>query len=1314
MKKTPLIFILLGCLHLIATAQTIQNIAPEQGLSNGQAYSIAQDYKGFIWVSTKLGIDRFDGTHIVNYVLPEDVKLRAYARIILRTDQHKILWAFTTYGEILVFSYPENKFKTIFNTGLSINDLFFDNGNKIWIAGAYSGLYQLTDTLQLKVKATYCSKIIPYKENSFVYATKDGLYCWDIKRNDSHKLVSFKNMGMNLMKSNIKSMYYDNVLSNIWIGTVENGLFCFNTQRGTLIDLKPFLKDLPSTPVWSITSYNKNTLCIGSDGGGLFFVDKKNFNCTKRIREDINAVNTIKGNGVYDVFVDQSGTIYVVTFTGGLSIIKTEKKSFQVIRHELNNVNSLTNNVVKAILEDRQKDLWFATYNGVSFWNRKTNSWKHFSGQANGQFYVFLSLAEDNNGNILAGTYSQGIYVINKQRGIIGHFNPKGNSSEKGTNYVAALLVDKLGRIWSGGYFGELSCYDRSSREYHYFNIIGANALFMKDSVTLIAAASEGAFLINTKTLKSSKVNTSGFFKKNENVSFNTIAACPKRNEIWLGSEGDGIFCWNYAQNSLKRLTKKQGLPSDIVLSLVSEQDSLVWGSTENGIFSLNPINNKIATYTIKDGLPSNSFNKQSVTFSRDKELFFGSLNGVCYFSPYKIISKKHAIKLYIDEFRIFNQPMVAGQDHSPLTTDIDQTKSLKLKYNQHSFSFSFNIIDFHNSEQISYQWKLEGLDRVWNISNNNFASYTNVQPGNYKFMLKAIDNSDGSVLDEKEISIEVSHPFWNTIPAQIILLILLIIVGRSIINYYRSKQKQKHSEEKINFFTNTAHDIKTPLSLIMAPLNELKKSTNLSLNEQYYLNLSVANLDKLSTIVNQLMEFQKSDLMKSQLLVSSFNVVSFLREKVELFKPLAEKQSVSIGFLSDTAELTVWLDRAKFERIVDNLISNAIKYSLKFGKVGVSIESSPKNWSLKVKDSGIGISKADQDKLFNQFYRAENAINSKVTGSGIGLLLTKNYVVLHHGTMHFNSQEDVGSEFIATFKLGKDFYDYSTQFMTDEESKVSEMSTNLLHPKVEVVATSEIQNAKNRTKILVVEDNDELREFLYHTLSFSYKVQVAANGLQAIEIMKNYFPDLVISDIRMPGMDGLELSKVIRNTFETSHIPIVLLTAISEKQQILEGFEIGVNDYITKPFDTDVLIAKVKTIIVNRELIKDRFLRQIETNDINSSDIPDNRDRAFLEKALNYINEHISDESLTKEVFAREMAVSSSLLYSKIKQLSGQSPSDLIRVIRLRKALELLKENKMSITEIAEQTGFNDARYFSTAFKKFFGFSPSEKNKFS
>ena len=514
----------------------------------------------------------------------------------------------------------------------------------------------------------------------------------------------------------------------------------------------------------------------------------------------------------------------------------------------------------------------------------------------------------------------------------------------------------------------------------------------------------------------------------------------------------------------------------------------------------------------------------------------------------------------------------------------------------------------------------------------------------------------------------------------------------------YLIRIRQRHTEEKVRFFTNTAHDIRTSLTLIQAPIEELNKERNITDFGRHYLHLAMEQIRSLSKVATQLLDFQKIDIGKEKISFAMVDIVRLVAYRKLMFESFAKSKNIELIFESNQAVYKTAVDESMMEKVVDNLISNAVKYSNSESQVYISLNCRKKEWALEVTDRGIGISKKAQRRLFREFYRSENAINSKILGSGIGLMLVKNYVEMHGGQVSFASQENEGS----TFRIIIPYKEVERSDAT--HAKPEKIPATGVKPPVQ----TKIEAPQREMHILIVEDNDDLRNFMQYSLGEEFDVSTADDGVKAWEMIRKSIPDLVVSDVMMPNMDGFELCRLIKSTYETSHIPVILLTALSEKSEQLHGLGLGADDYLTKPFDMTILRQRIRTMMMNREAIRKKAMKLLKINN-NEPLLTNELNDAFVKKAVEVVRTHISNTDFGKDEFASALNVSSSLLYKKIKAFTDQSPVDFIKTIRLNHALELLQTHKYSITEISELCGFVSVGYFSTVFKKHFGKSPNE-----
>jgi signal transduction histidine kinase/AraC-like DNA-binding protein len=634
------------------------------------------------------------------------------------------------------------------------------------------------------------------------------------------------------------------------------------------------------------------------------------------------------------------------------------------------------------------------------------------------------------------------------------------------------------------------------------------------------------------------------------------------------------------------------------------------------------------------------------------------------------------------------------------LSNPIDSLDAIKLKYSQNTISLE--LIPLNISRGSMFSWQLDGFDKDWSPpSANRLVTYTNLPSGQFYLKIRLYDNSL-KIVHERSLAIQLIPPIWKK--AWFILLISLIILGVLLLGllYYIKSLKQKHTEEKVRFFTNTAHDIRTSLNLILAPVEELTHEHKLSETGKYFLETAIVQARKLASVVTQLMDFQKVDIGREELNLRMADVVALVGNRKQMYEPFAKNKGIEIEMKADKESYVTAIDENKIEKVIDNLISNAVKYSYSNGKVSIDLQCESNKWILAITDWGIGISKKDQRKLFKEFYRGENAVNSKIVGSGIGLLLAKDYVGMHHGTIKCDSYLNIGSKFIISIPYKEIQGLVAGNFATEPFSYQENQSWEAHAEPVFGHSPNKVMN------LLIVEDNEDFCNFLTNSLAGDFKVFTANDGVKAWDLILKHLPDLVVSDIMMPNMDGYGLCQLIKSTFETSHIPVILLSALSDKTNQLHGLGLGADDYLAKPFDMVLLRQKIKSIHHNREIVREKSIKFLQEPD-NEPLLINEHNNKFVKKIMEVVWANISNPEFDKEVFASKMNVSSSLLYKKLKSLTGQSPTDFVKIVRIKHASELIISRKYTVTEVSEMCGFSSVGYFSTVFKKFYGKPPTE-----
>lgn len=1244
-----------------------------------ETYSVCQDINGFIWSSSKNGVMRFAEGNYKTYQLPNVTT--NYISLNL-TYTYPLLFAYTNNGQIFLYDELFDRFhsfidlrKLLKDNYIGVTRILADDTKTLWIStnrGLY--VYQKNKLTKLHLESNIVNSIEAKSHTRLFIATTKGISVLDKDRLKSESICPVKN---NIY---ITTLLYDKRHERLWIGTFSNGLFYFDLNCRRLSKLP--INGFPSQPILAIRKNYDASLLIGIDGQGMWNVSEDGSRVLKINKADDNNPYSINGDGVHDIYCDNQKRIWVATYSGGLSFCEQNFSSIVHLVHSINDGNSLINNNVNKILEDSQGDIWFATNNGISRWRVASNKWNTYFQNSKEQAQVFLSLCEDSQGRIWAGTYSSGYYVLDRNTGKeLIHYYPKENMNPNG-KFIYDIFKDRDNNLWIGG-LQDVMCYFAEDASYRAYKSQPVRFFMELSSDKILIFCTYGLICMDKR---SGKTDYWGEYFAQDAVMIG--------DNIWIATNGNGLICYNYKKKTVKKITTESGLLSNYVNSILYD-NVFLWLGTENGLCKYNLADNKIYSYSSVLSLANTSFNANACLKLKNGNLIWGTNKGAYMFNPKTLHQDQLNGRIYIQDIYIAGKSI---REYPKLLngTLVDKKRDISLDYNQNVLTIEVLPMAI-NSAQSKISWKMEGIDKDWNTpSRNRMINYSNIPGGRFQLKIRMYDNSFTKIIDERLINIQVALPFWATWWFYLLVFLTIAYVIYISFRYYVNQLKQQHADDKINFFANTAHDIRTALTLITAPIEELNKAPELTGKSRYFLNITWRQSEKLLQITNQLLDFQKADNEKEQLSLTVNDLVEIVFQRIQMHRASASKKNIELIFTKNTEVYYSDIDEIKIERIIDNLVLNAIKYSHADSQIDIHLNGGDNQWRLVVKDYGLGISANDQKKLFREFYRGDNAINSKVIGSGIGLLLVRKYVSMHKGKVEFFSKENEGSVFEIVIPR------HSEQ---GHEIKLADTPN-----KNEVVCMPENEYFhKNKTHILIVEDNDELQDFLKHSFQEQYKISVATDGGQAWNQILKEAPHLVISDVMMPGMDGLELCKRIKSTFETSHIPVILLTALSGKSAQLKGLGLGADDYITKPFDMKILSQRIKSIIKNREIVRDKALKFTSQSEDELPIFSNELNDQFIKKAVEVIQLNLSNPDFGKIEFASAMNVSTSLLYKKLKSLTGQSPLDMIKAFRLNYAAELLKAHTYTITEISELCGFSSSSYFGVVFKKHFGKSPTE-----
>ena len=1299
MKPTYKLFFiwLLLCIFLPISASSFNEISTKEGLSNRKVFAVTKDSKGYVWFATRSGIDRYNGDKIKTYSLSSDQPQGIEKPKSVFSDPTGNIYAFT---DKQLYQYIEKYdkficFETLKLDGQeSLTMACFTKSGSLWI-GTTENLYSISDemkTVRYELPVTSAVYCLEEEKNRLWIGTSNGIIKLNITSPNSY-IISYEQGLRTLDKKRIQSLYYDEMTKKLWIGTFASGLKCYDPETSKLSKLN----DL-TYPVRKITVTGDNKIWVGFDGAGISEFNRFNGEKIQEYSQSAYSFNYLKANGVYDIFNDDI-FIWVCTYTAGVQIYNKSELIYKLYQQNSLQNHQYTDNHVNALLEDSKQNLWIGTNNGLKKYNNTTHVWENYPAKQNNRLSVILSIFEDSYQNLWVGGYAGDLLRINSTTGETETIQlPQSSPRKQHKNYIYTIAEDKANNLWFGGIVNDLTKYDPKTKSFETYKLRSINVIHTFSDDSLLIGTSRGLFFFDLNT----EQNTAAplIQTKSEITNIHPIVTCiwkdiHQDSIYWIGTEGNGVYAITPRMEIVKQYTTQEGLSSNTVWGIQNDKLGRVWISTENGLNCLSDNEELITNFYEIDGLPDNSFNYLAYTMRENGNMVWGTPSGAIEINPENYTSKQGAqLNLHFEEFSLYNQKVIPGSKGSPLKNGIDSTKRIELDHNQHSFSFSFINLNYFNNSNLLYSWKLEGFDTQWSEpGTGRQATYTNIEPGSYQFRVKTFQPNKESEASERTISLLIHPPLWATWWAFIIYALTLCTFLYFLIKFYKKRLEAKDSDLKIRFFVNIAHDIRTPLTLIKAPLNELEQE---SLSEHGTLALTLAkkNTEKLLKMVSQLLDFQKIEREAMRLHIESTDLKLFLEHTITGFQILAKEKQINLQIQLPENGMTGWVDRQKLTVVLDNLISNAIKYTRQYGNILVKASLDNNTLLLEVIDDGIGISLKDQQKLFTRFYRAENTANSAETGSGIGLLLTKKMVLLHKGNISFSSTEGAGTTFNISIPVGKQHY-LATQIVYKEHADQLVQKEN-----------EEIDDQQGRFKILLVEDNSELRAYLAQYLMRFYVVEEATNGSEALELIKKGAPDFILSDVVMPEISGVELCSRLKANIETCHIPVILLTSLADREDIIKGFNSGADDYITKPFDLSVLESKISSILKNRARYRKKYIDRSAFSD--ESSIASDLDKKFMGNLVDYIEENMVNDDFSIDTLAIEMAMSRSVFYKKIKSLTGQNPKDFIRDIKMKKAANLLREEKYSIGEIAYLTGYPNAKYFSTAFKKYFGTSPS------
>ncbi|WEK38154.1 MAG: two-component regulator propeller domain-containing protein [Candidatus Pseudobacter hemicellulosilyticus] len=1326
--------LLLTAGRMSAQPIAFQHLTVENGLSQNAVLAISQDQQGFVWIGTSNGLNRYDGYQCKVYQsrASDSATLSDNSIISLLHDSGNNCWVGTHSG-LNKYQPERDQFQRIHYPSPSGNPiawycLYEDRQGRVW-AGTSEGLFRLEKDRPVPVA-------LP--------APPDGSINWNIRAlledragnwwiGTTNGLLRLQQPGSNhgftryqhhpadpqSISSNFISALEEDRVGRIWIGTLNSGL---NMATETPGQFRRFLhqsgdRSLVSNNIRKILADHAGRLWIGTQEGISVLDDQGRSLYT--LQQHDSVPESLSQNSVHSLYQDRAGTIWAGTYFGGLNYTYTINAPFEVLRKK-DQPFHLSNNVISSITEDERHNLWIGTEGGgLNYYDRSSGHFRNYRHNPADPNSIGSNLVKvvyrDWQGQIWCGTHGGGLNLFDPVKQQFKRFLHQENDPVSLNAEIVAIREDSKGRLWVGSTFGiqlflktpeGLQPVRDTFTRQPLFKAT-ANYFLEDDQKRIWISTNEGLYLLEGNQ-----------FRRISTELVNCIVQ-DSRSQIWLGLLQGGLARYDAGSRQLEYHNQPGKVGKRNVLGILEDNQQQLWLSTDNGLFKYHPGMGLVQQFNVNDGLAGNAFNYNS--FFRDSrgEFFFGGFNGITHFFPEAIQANPRPGQMVLTGLRLFNERVEPGDAHGLLKENITRTRQLQLRHNENGITLEFALLSFIKSSKNSYAYKLEGYDKDWIYSATPVASYANLPAGSYQFLVKGANN-DGVWSDPVQLDIEVLPPFWFTWWAYCLYVLAIGGIGFLVLRYFflgaLLKKEEELHQQKLNFFTNISHEIRTHLTLIMAPVEKMRESEESTPFMQQQLDGVKQNANRLLKLVSELMDFRKAETGHLKLSVDRQDMIPFLEDIYSSFRELSIQKGITTSFIYDGGPLWLYFDKEQLEKVFFNLLTNAVRFTPRDGRIWLQVEDQEKEVIITVTDNGRGIAPEYLDKVFTNFFQVDDH-GVQNTGYGIGLALARNIVTLHKGSIRGESraQEGPGGErrtsFIVALRKG------NTHFGEGQLRPMGEpmdAGTPIVVPEA---TAQRLAEQPRLYSVLVVEDNTELRSLIRETFAGEYIVLEAADGEQGLSMAISEIPDLIISDVMMPRMDGFELCRQLKTDGRTSHIPVILLTAKSTHSDQVSGLENGADLYITKPFSTRVLALNVRNLLSARERWRQLFQLQVSAlpavhTGIAAAEpiLPVNPvEDQFLQQVIRIIEENLDNPDFGVEMLSRQVAMSAPVLYKKIKAVSNMSVNDFVKSLRLKKAAQLLSEKKMIVYEVAYAVGYNDRKYFSREFKKQFGKTPSE-----
>lgn len=1331
--KTKLAFLLFCCpLLLFAENFQIAKLGMEQGLSNSYIVGIAQDKQGYLWFATESGLNRFDGhsfrVYRKNSLQNKSINSNELNLVYADTSDNTV-WIATQRTGLNAFDTKTEKFtyyKAEPNNPNSIvtNDVTYiapaADGN-LWVCTYHFGV-EYFDKKTKKFKH-YNQATVPGLVSNHVWCAADDnhgkLYIGHVFNGLSilslqdGKIRNFRNnpADPNSFPAEEVTAIHIDKRHNIWVGT-NNGLALFDpiTEKFTVIrNIPGKANSLVSNRILSIRELDNDKLWIGTNQGGINILDLRQISFLNPNNIEFQHIDAnddksgLSNLSVKSIFQDSYKNIWIGTLGGGINVISNRSRFFQSWSYSpyRSAKNSLSTKLAWGLCTDASNRVWIGTDGGIDVFDKSQKTAHYSKGTGDLPDNFIISAMKDSENNLWLGSFERYVVRYNSKTKQFNHI-----SVIKSDASIRCFFEDRSKNIWIGTNRGLFS-YNLKTSQVKSFYSENSN---LPDNVILsVSQDAKGNLWVGT--LGQGIAIYTPDFKLIRNININN-GFCSnaihhllrdRQNRMWVATR-DGLAVFKSSDDMKYRVyNEKDGMADSYTCAIAEAKSGDIWASTNSGITHLKVKENKFENFNFLDGIPYGNFMSGSVTKTSDGIICFASQSGVCYFNSNDQPVKFNSSGATITEFRYYDRHIAQPDNSFNLPID----KKVELKHFQNTFSLSFNVLDFGLNDETEYAYMLKGLEDTWyNLGGEKQVTFRNIPPGSYEFKLKSRLRNQEWSNEITTLQITINPPFWLTWWAKTLYFLLIIWLIKFIADFYKRRldlendlyleqknhqQEQELNDERMSFYTNITHELRTPLTLIIGPLKDLETDKSLSPGHLKKIALISRSATRLLNLINQIMEFRKTETQNKKLCVVKGDLAALIQEIGQEYEGLNQNPNVHFRISTDGHHHKQLFDPEIITIVLDNLISNALKYT-KQGEIALSLktvtENKVKYTEIEVKDAGCGIPQDALTRIFDRYYQVNN--ENQVAGSGIGLSLVKNVAELHHGTIQVESEMGVGSTFRFRFRTDNT---YPEAIHTELQAKVSEVDEQDI----------------TKGLLLIVEDNDEIREYIGRSLSDTFNILEANNGKKGAELAFEHIPDLIVSDVMMPVMDGMEFCRIMKEDIRTSHIPLILLTAKDTMQDRMDGYSIGADSYITKPFSAGLLQTRVKNLLEAKQKVAMLYSTSLNQKQAILTDSLSKLDKDFMDRVNRIIEDNLDSQQINVAFIAEQMNMSHSTLYRKIKALTSMSANEIIKKLKLQKAEQLLLTGKYSVSEISYMTGFSTPTYFRQCFKEEFGQSPTE-----